>query len=159
MRHPTRYFATAITVATTLALGLGSSVAAGTNARSTTASGSFKYQSDFFSKPSNGTSIEISQITYSGAVTGIAVSNGTATLQSSGSFSGKGTFYCASCTIAGKHGAFIATYKYSGSGNAYSATLTFSRGFSKLAGLKGGGSFRGNIATNSNTYTYHYTLL
>jgi hypothetical protein len=79
MRHPTRYFAAAIAFATTLALGLGSSVAAGTNTRSTTASGSFRYQSDFFPKPSNGTTVEISQITYSGAITGIAVSNGTAT--------------------------------------------------------------------------------
>jgi len=36
--------------------------------------------------------------------------------------------------------------------------LTFTRGLSKLTGLKGGGSFQGNIATNSNTYTYHYNL-
>ena len=157
MKYPTRYFTVAIALAAALSLALGSSVAARTNAKSTTATGTFKFQSDFFSGTS-GTVTEISQLTLKGAITGVEIDQGTATLHSGGSFTGQGTEYCASCTIAGKRGAFMATYKYSGSGNSYTGTETYTRGFGKLAGLKGSGTFQGNIATNSNSYTDHYTL-
>ena len=157
MRYLTRYFTAAIAFATAMALGLGSGVAARTNAKSMTASGTFTGQSDLFSGTS-GTVAEISQSTYKGAITGVAIIYGTASFQSGGSYSGKGTEYCAACSIAGKSGAFTATYKYSGSGRNYTATLSFTHGFGKLAGLTGGGTFKGNLATNSNTYDYHYTL-
>jgi hypothetical protein len=155
MRTPTRYLGAGLVLAATLAVGLGSSQAAAGSKRTSIAQGTFKFATDFFSTTS-GTAAEISQLTYKGAITGVAIDKGTAQLVKS--FSGNGTEYCADCTIAGKRGAFIATYKYSGSGNTYSGTQTFTKGFGKLAGLKGGGTFKGNIKTNSNTYKYHYTL-
>jgi hypothetical protein len=158
MRRLSCGFGAGIAVVAVSALGAGLSSAASTASKSSVVAGKFAIATDFFSALSSTKNAEISQLKYTGALTGVAIDNGRETNHSNGSFVGAGTEYCAACTIAGKSGAFIASYRYSGSGNAFSGTLTFTSGFGKLAGLKGGGTFKGNIATNSGAYRYHYTL-
>jgi hypothetical protein len=139
------------------ALGIAS---ASTAARTTTsiARGHFGFATDFTVPLRGSTNVEIAQFTYKGTLTGVSIDYGTQTIKSNGSFSGRGTEYCGDCTIAGKSGAFTATFTYSGSGVTYTGHLKFARAFGKLAGLSGGGTFKGNVSTNSNTYAYRYTL-
>jgi hypothetical protein len=124
----------------------------------TTGAGTFTFASDYTAAQSKSLNVEISQFTYKGALAGIAVDYGTMSAAADGSFKGSGKEYCAACTIGGKTGAFTAEYTYSGSGVTYRGRLTFTRGYGKLAGLEGGGSFGGNVKTNANTYRYSYTL-
>jgi hypothetical protein len=136
-------------------------VASATTAARTTASvarGHFSFATDFTEPLHGGDNAEIAQFTYKGALTGVSIDYGTQTVHSNGSFQGRGTEYCANCTIRGRAGAFIATFAYSGSGVTYTGHLKFTRGFGKLAGLRGGGTFKGNVSTNANTYAYDYTL-
>jgi hypothetical protein len=145
--------------ASTLVAVLG--IASATTVARTSASvarGHFSFATDFTEPQQHGTNAEIAQFTYKGTLAGVSIDYGTQTLHSGGSFAGRGTEYCADCTIRGKAGAFIATFTYSGSGVTYSGHLRFTRGFGKLAGLSGGGAFSGNLSTNSNTYAYRYTL-
>ena len=152
-----RWFMAAVVVAV-LTPGLGLAASASTPATTSTAIGSFTFQSDYSVSVSGGTSTEISELTYRGGLAGIAIDRGTENTFANGSFAGSGTEYCAACTIAGHAGAFTATYSYWGSGITYSGVETFTEGFGKLAGLQGGGSFKGNVQTNTNTYVYSYTL-
>jgi hypothetical protein len=126
--------------------------------RTSVARGHFSFATDFTEPLHGGNNAEIAQFTYKGALAGVSIDYGTQTVNSDGSFAGRGTEYCADCTIGGKAGAFTATFTYSGSGVTYTGHLKFRRGFGKLAGLRGGGEFDGNVSTNSNTYAYHYTL-
>jgi hypothetical protein len=141
-------------------LGLAFTVNHGASASpaSTSIHGTFTFQSDFFGKSTSSTVPEISQLTYKGPLAGIAIDSGSSTSTASGAFSGSGTEYCAACTIGTKTGAFIATYRYAGSGNTYKGSETFVRGFGDLVEIKGGGTFEGTISTNSNTYRLTYTL-
>jgi hypothetical protein len=160
MRHSTHHFGSRFVLVALLATALGWTVAAGASmtTSSRTARGGFAFASDYTAPLNASKSAEISQLTYHGAIHGIAIDDGTQTIQSNGSFAGRGIEYCSACSLAGKTGAFTAKYKYSGSGTTYSGTLTFTRGFGKLAGLTGGGAFKGNVQTNSNTYVYRYKL-
>lgn len=146
--------------AATLATVVGTASATGAApATSSVARGHFAFASDFTATlRGSTTNAEIAQFTYKGTITGVSIDYGTQQIKSNGSFSGRGSEYCAACTIAGKAGAFTATFTYSGSGVTYTGHLKITRGFGKLAGLGGGGTFKGNVATNSNTYVYHYTL-
>ena len=154
----TRYLVAGAVVAGALSTGFGFQASASTPAASSKATGSFNFQSDYTSAAVNGISSEISQLTYSGTLVGIAIDKGTENTYANGSFTGSGTEYCAACKIGGYSGAFIATYIYWGSGNTYSGAETFTQGFGKLAGLVGGGSFKGNVQTNTNSYQYTYSL-
>lgn len=127
-------------------------------APTSTARGTFTFQSDYTALISSGTDTEISQLTYRGSLGGVAIERGTEDTYPNGSFAGTGTEYCAACTIAGHVGAFTATYIYWGSGVTYSGVETFTQGFGKLEGIEGGGSFKGNVQTGSNAYVYNYTL-
>ena len=120
------------------------------------AAGSFRINNDYKATSSGGP--ELSWGTYKGALAGTALDSGTAVMRSNGSFSGHGTELCDPCTIGGRTGAFTATYSYSGSGTTYSGTETFTRGFGKLAGLTGGGSFKGTVNSNLQSYSYSYRL-
>lgn len=141
------------------AVGAGLSSAAGTASKSSVATGSYAIVTDFFSPLSSGKDAEILSLKYKGGLAGVAIDNGTHTFNpTTTAFSARGTEYCAACTLGGKSGAYIATFTYSGSGNTYSGRLTFTRGFGKLTRLKGGGTFKGVVSTNTNTYRYHYTL-
>jgi len=120
------------------------------------ADGSFRVKSDYKATSTGGA--EISLGTYSGSVVGTAVDTGTSVVRADGSFSGYGTELCDPCAIGGRTGAFIATYRYSGSGTTYSGTETFTRGFGKLAGLSGGGKFAGTVSSGAQRYAYSYRL-
>jgi hypothetical protein len=140
--------------------GVASGFAQGASASSKThvAAGSFRINTDY--KATNSGGAEISSGSYTGALVGAAIDTGTAVVGSNGSFSGHGIELCDPCAIGGKTGAFTATYSYSysGSGKTYSGTETFTRGFGKLAGLTGGGSFKGNVNATVQTYSYSYHL-
>lgn len=151
---------TRLAVGTTLAgaaAALAASAAFGTP-RGSTADGNFAFASDYTVAKTKTVNIEISQLTYRGALAGVGIDYGTMSVAADGSFKGSGTEYCAACTIGGRTGAFTADYAYTGSGATYQGHLTFTRGYGKLAGLEGGGTFRGNVKTNANTYSYGYTL-
>jgi len=120
------------------------------------ADGSFRVKSDYKATSTGGA--ELSWGTYSGTVVGTAIDTGSSVVRANGSFSGYGTELCDPCAIAGKAGAFIATYRYSGSGTTYAGTETFTRGFGKLAGLSGGGKFAGTVSSNAQRYAYSYRL-
>jgi hypothetical protein len=135
------------------AVAAGSAQSASTPTKSRTAAGSYTFISQFTARPNGGAAI--TELKYKGGVTGIAVDTGTEINHSNGSFAGSGTELCASCTVGGKKGAFIAHYVFSGSGATYSGTETFTRGFGGLAGLGGGGRFKGNNNTNTYSYSYH----
>jgi len=137
------------------ALAATGALATGTGS---TASGRFAFASDYTAAKTKQVNIEISQFTYKGELAGVGVDYGSMSIAADGSFKGSGTEYCAACTIGGKVGAFTATYTYTGSGATYQGRLTFVRGYGKLAGIRGGGTFGGNVKTNANTYTYSYTL-
>lgn len=122
------------------------------------AAGSFSFQSDYTVAVAKGISIEISQLTYTGDLTGVAIDRGTENTFADGSFAGSGTEYCAACTIDGLSGAFTATYIYWGSGATYSGVENFTQGFGHLSGIVGGGSFKGNVQDNTNSYQYSYGL-
>ena len=154
----TKHWLTPAVVVAAMTPGLGLAASASTPAATSNATGSFTFQSDYTVAVSGGTSTEISQLTYRGALAGMAIDRGTENTFANGSFAGTGTEYCAACTIAGHAGAFTATYIYWGSGVNYSGVETFTEGFGKLAGIEGGGSFKGNVQTNTNTYVYSYTL-
>ncbi|HXW81988.1 MAG TPA: hypothetical protein VEJ84_20995 [Acidimicrobiales bacterium] len=153
-----KYWLVGAVIATGLSVGLGLEASASTPDASSSASGSFTFQSDYTNVLARGISSEISQLTYSGTLAGIAIDRGTENTYANGSFTGTGTEYCAACTIGDASGAFTATYIYWGSGNTYSGAETFTQGFGKLAGLVGGGSFKGNVQTNANSYEYTYSL-
>lgn len=145
--------------ASTLIAALGIASATTTaRTRTSVVRGHFSFATDFTIPIHRGNNAEIAQFTYKGALAGVSIDYGTQTVNSNGSFAGRGTEYCADCTIRGKAGAFIATFSYSGSGVTYTGHLKFKRGFGKLAGLKGGGVFSGNVSINSNTFAYDYTL-
>ncbi len=144
-----------VAIASAVALAAFGALGAGA---STTAEGTFAFASDYTSAVTKSKSMELSQFTYKGPLAGVGVDRGTVWTSSNGSFRGSGTEYCAACTLDGKSGAFIASYTYAGSGVTYHGTLTITRAFGKLARLRGGGTFAGNVKTNANTYSYSFTL-
>jgi hypothetical protein len=154
----TRHWFMGAILAAALTPGLGLAASASTPATTSTARGTFTFQSDYTTPLSNIMSTEISGLAYRGTLAGVAIDRGTENTFANGSFAGSGTEYCAACTIAGHAGAFTASYIYWGSGVTYSGVETFTEGFGKLAGVQGGGSFKGNVQTNTNTYVYNYTL-
>jgi hypothetical protein len=99
----------------TLAAVLGVASAT-TVARTSTAvaRGHFSFATDFTKPLRGGKNAAIGQFTYQGGVTGVSIDYGTQTVNSNGSFAGRGTEYCVDCSIRGKAGAFIATFTYSG---------------------------------------------
>ena len=129
-------------VATGLAQGAGKS------RKSRVASGTYAVSNSYSATPQGGAAI--ASLTYKGALTGTGIDSGTEVISSGGFFSAHGTEFCDPCTIDGKTGAFTATYKISASPGKFSGTETFTRGFGKLAGLTGGGTF------TVNTYRYSY---
>ena len=141
------------------AAGLSTGVvvqAAGASSKLQVVKGSFNAKSVFRASAAGGD--ELIAGTYTGGLTGSVIDTGTLVVRSNGSFSGHGIEVCDPCTIAGRTGAFTATYSYSssGSGGAFSGTEVFTRGFGHLAGLAGGGSFRSSSNANVQTYSYSY---
>jgi hypothetical protein len=134
-------------------LSAGLVQAAGASSKLQVATGRFSVKTDFRATPAGGA--ELSSGTYAGGLAGSVIDTGTAVVRSNGSYSGHGMELCDPCAIGGKTGAFTATYRYSGSGTTFSGTETFTRGFGKLAGLAGGGSFKAT-SPNSETYSYSY---
>ena len=151
-KHAT-YRLTAVAVAVALS---GAAQGATTSNKAGTATGSFKTNNDYTATKTGGA--ELSSLSYHGALAGTAVDTGTTAFHSNGSFVGHGTEVCDPCTIAGKTGGFTAMYTYSGTGVTYTGRLVFTRGFGNLAGLTGSGTFKGNVTTNTNSYSYAYHL-
>jgi hypothetical protein len=94
---------------------------------------------------------------YKGSFTGTFTESGTQVIHKNEPYVGWGIETCAaSCSIRGRTDAWSATYYYAGRGSTYTGSLTFTVGYGKLAGLRGGGSFSSNA--KGNVYSYKYKL-
>ena len=149
-----------LSVAALVALVTGgfSGVAARTSA---TATGTFTTLSDtqtpLGSAGGDTYSDEVLPLSYHGGLTGIAIDTDTFIMHHDGSYIGQGTELCASCSIGGKTGTFIASFVFAGSGSKYAGTLLFTRATGGLAGLHGGGTFQGTNMGQTYAYTYWFT--
>jgi hypothetical protein len=99
---------------------------------------------------------EVLPLAYKGALTGIAIDMDTLVMHKNGSLNAQGTETCASCTIGGKTGAFVATWWLAGTTTTYAGTLLFTRATGGLAGLHGGGTFQGTGSAQTYAYTYWF---
>jgi hypothetical protein len=112
-------------------------------------------------RESNGVGFvkEVDMDTYIGGLVGAATDTYTFSfVLANGSGAGHGTEVCNSCTIGGRTGGYTAVFNFrvpAGGGN-FTGTETFIHGTGGLAGLRGGGSFQGNGAVNTYSYTYHF---
>jgi hypothetical protein len=112
--------------------------------------------------------IGLSQVTYDGPLSGIAINHGIFRFVDAANFVGGGTVYCADCTIGGEgglKGGFVAAYTIQGTATTYTGMLTFIDGFKDLRGITGGGTFEGNCVDSDCTkkgslghYDFSYTL-
>jgi hypothetical protein len=100
--------------------------------------------------------------TYSGGLTGTVNDIETDIVRANGSWIGDGTEICASCTLGGRRGGYVAQFRGSGpnwsAGLPYSGGLIFTRGTGGLAGLQGGGPFWQGSAAARGSYAYAYYL-
>jgi hypothetical protein len=99
---------------------------------------------------------EVLPLSYKGDLTGIAIDTDILVMHKDGSLHAQGTETCASCTIGGKTGAFVATWWLAGTTTAYAGTLLVTRATGGLAGLHAGGAFKGTATGQTYAYTYWF---
>jgi hypothetical protein len=124
------------------------------------ATGTFTFLSDTLSpiRSADGNIFlgEVASISYAGDLTGVVVATDTLLVHSDGSVDGHGTEVCSSCTIGGRTGSLTAVFAFHVSGGQLTGTETFTSAAGGLSGLRGGGTFEGNGAVNTYSYSYHF---
>ncbi len=93
---------------------------------------------------------------YSGGLSGIDNDSFTEVIHKDGSFEARGSEGCTGCTIGSRTGSFSAVFVFTGQGNTFEGSLTFTGGTGGLAGLHGGGKFAGDIAANTETFAFRF---
>jgi hypothetical protein len=99
---------------------------------------------------------EVADLTYSGGVSGGAHDDDVFVFHADGTYEGQGQETCASCTIGGKTGSFLAVFNFKGSGDSFTGNLWFVSSGGGLSGLHGGGTFAGTLSGSGGTYSYQY---
>jgi hypothetical protein len=154
----TRWRRSCLAGAAVLLAGLASCVAPAAASSAATASGTFTFVSDTRTpiRTADGNTIvdEVASIAYAGDLSGTVTATDTIVVHPDGSVEGHGREVCDSCTIGGRTGAFTALFAFRGSATHFAGSEVFVDGSGGLKGLRGGGTFEGNGA--SNTYSYHY---
>jgi hypothetical protein len=153
-----RKLVSSVTVVAALLMGFAPRAGAAT--LSGTATGTFTNLSD--TQTTTGSAggdtyiDEVLPLTYHGGLSGIAIDTDTFVVHHDGSYVGIGTEVCASCSIGGRTGTLIASFLFAGSGSTYAGTLLFTRATGGLAGLHGGGTFKGTATSQTYAYTYRF---
>ena len=147
----------AAAVGATAALSLVHALPAGASTP-TGASGEFSFTSDLQTPSAlhgpNTVVSEVATLVYTGDLAGAATDTDTFVVHADGSFEGHGTEVCNQCTLWGLTGSFTGTFTFRGAGDSYVGHETVVGAAGGLAGLHGGGTFRGLVVENVNSYSY-----
>ena len=101
---------------------------------------------------------EVAPLIYAGDVTGPALDTDDFVVHANGTFQGQGVETCASCTIGGRTGSYVAEFNFVGNGDDYTGRLTILDGAGGLSGLRGGGFFAGTESGTGGTYDYQFSF-
>ena len=110
----------------------------------------------------NSTFNAVDQVTFTGDLSGNAVDTYTFTVHPDGSVTGHGIETCAACTIGSQTGGYTEAFSFTATPNfvTFQGHLTVLSGTGGLAGLRGEGTFQGEVTPTGFSETvllnYHF---
>jgi hypothetical protein len=110
----------------------------------------------------NSTFTAVDQLTLTGGISGNAVDTYTFTVHPDGSVTGHGIETCSACTIGGQTGGYTEMFLFTATPNfaTFQGPFVFLSGTDGLAGLRGQGTFQGELTSTGFSETvqlnYHF---